>query len=247
MALVDLERRVLGLCFGPEPSQAELSELGDARIWGIYRELVRGRLRDAHERAFRRSYALLGRETFDAMVAAHFANDPPRSRFFHDVPAELARSGVTFLRARAELPAHAADLLAYEAALWSVSDLPDLPPDGLLEVSFERIPVLTPALRLLALQHAVHEKPESGSAAVAARATHLCIHRRPQDKRSRTWVINGVTHDLLARCALSSESLADAVKHVCIARKLVIDDAFLDGLSTVLATAIERGVLLGCR
>jgi hypothetical protein len=54
MALVDLERRVLALCLGPEPSRAELASVGDPRIWGIYRTLVRGRLRDEHKRAFRR-------------------------------------------------------------------------------------------------------------------------------------------------------------------------------------------------
>lgn len=243
MALVDLERRVLGLCMGAEPSAAELGEVGDPRIWGLYRRLVRGRLRDEHKRAFKRSYPLLGRETWDAMVAHHFATDPPRSRFFYEVPLELARSGVPYLRARADVPAHAADLVAYEAAQWAVLDLPDAVEGELAELAFERIPVLTPALRLLALDHAVHENADSST----ARATHLCIYRRPQDKRSRTWVINGVTHDLLARCALGSEALADSVKLVCTARKLVIDDKFLDGLSTVLATAIERGVLLGGR
>lgn len=243
MALIDLQRRVAALCLGSEPSAAELAEIGDPRIWGLYRRLVRGRLRDEHKRAFKRTLALVGREAFDAMVAHHLAVDPPRTRFFYGIPAELARSGVSYLRARSELPAHAADLLAYEAALWTVLDLPDLVEGDVAEVAFDRVPVLVPALRLIALEHAVHEKCEAD----AERPTHLCIYRRPQDKRSRTWVVNGVTFDLLRRCALGSETLADSVKAVCLARKLVVDDEFLDGLGTVLASAIERGVLLGGR
>jgi hypothetical protein len=245
MALVDLQRRVAAVCLGAEPAEAELAQLGDPRIWSLYRRLVRGRLRDEHKRAFKRTHALLGREAFEALLAHHLALDPPRTRFFYGIPAELARSGVPYLRAHAELPAHAADLLAYEAALWTVSDLPDLVEGELDEVSFERVPLLAPALRLLALAHAVHEKDEAE--AESARPTHLCIYRRPQDRRSRTWVVNGVTFDLLTRCALGTETLTDSVKAVCLARKLIVDEKFMDGLGTVLASAIERGVLLGSR
>jgi hypothetical protein len=243
MSLIDVQRRAVRACFGPMPTPAELAQLGDARIWGLYRKLVRGRLREEYKRVFRRSYALLGREAFEALLVHHFEHDPPRSRFFYALSDELARTGVPHLRATPGLPAHAADLLAYEAAVWTVSDLPDVHDGALVELSFERRPVLAPALRLLALDHPVHLRDES--AAGQSEPTFLCVYRRPEDKRSRTWAMNGVTFDLLQRFALGTETLTDSVKHVCTARKLVVDERFLDGLSGVLASALTRGVLLG--
>jgi len=245
VALVDLERAVVALCFGPMPSPQELERVGDPRIWGLYRRLVRGRFREEYKRAFKRSFALLGREVFEDVLAHHFAHDPPRTRFFYAIAAELARSAVPYLRARADVAAHAADLVAYEATLWTVSDLPDVLDEAPGEVGFDKRAVLAPALQLLALDHPVHEKSADGTC--APRSTHLCVYRRPEDKRARTWAVNGVSHDLLVRFARGDETIADSVRHVATARGVIVDEAFLDGLSTVLASAMQRGVLLGGR
>ena len=245
MALVDLERAVVALCFGPMPSEEQLAAVGEPRVWGVYRRLVRSRFREEHKRAFKRTYALLGREAFEDVLVHHLAHDPPRTRYFHAIAAELARSAVPYLRARADVPAYAADLLAYEAALWTVSDLPDWLAEAPSEVGFDKRPVLAPALRLLALDHPVHDA--RAEALYAPKPTYLCVHRRPQDKRARTWVVNAMSHALLLRFSRGDETIADSVRHVASARGAAVDTRFVDGLSSVLATAIERGVLLGGR
>jgi hypothetical protein len=52
MALIDVQRAVVDVCFGPEPNPQQLEALGDARIFRIYRDAVRKRLRAELEQAF---------------------------------------------------------------------------------------------------------------------------------------------------------------------------------------------------
>ena len=90
MALIDVQRRVLANCFGPEPSAQELAALGDARVWALYRRMVRNRIRSELKTAFRRAYAAVGREAFERLLESYLEQSPPRTRFFYAIPAELA-------------------------------------------------------------------------------------------------------------------------------------------------------------
>jgi len=60
MALVDLQRRAVEVCFGPEPRPEQLQALGDERIWRFYREAVRKRLRSELHFAFKRTRVVAG-------------------------------------------------------------------------------------------------------------------------------------------------------------------------------------------
>ena len=75
---------------------------------------------------------------------------------------------------------------------------------------------------------------------------YLCVHRKPDEKKARTWKLNGVTHDLMLRFRDSEDSVTQAVQRVATAREVAVDEAFIEGLCTVLADFIERGVILGC-
>src|SRR5262249_38719562 len=153
---------------------------------------------------------------------------PPRTRFFHAVVASFAESAAPYFAQRTDLPAHLADLCRYEAALWTVSDLPDDAPIGLAEFAFDRELVLSPALRLLALEHAVHAETDAGGG-YARGAVYLCVHRKPDERKARTWTLNAVTHDLMQRLGAGGESVAQALQQVAARRAIAVDEKFVDG------------------
>lgn len=245
MALVDLEREVVELCFGPEPSAEQCRRLGDERIWRIYRESIRNRLRSELKFALKRTHAAAG-EAFERAFAQFLQDAPPRTRYFHAVVGDFAQSACAFFAREPGMPVYLADLCAYEAALWAVSDLPDAVPAGLDQFAFDREPVLAPALALLALGHAVHAAPDAHGN-YARGDVYLCVHRRAADKKARTWSVNAVTYDLMQRFRRGGENVTTALQHVAAQRAITIDEPFVDGLCTVLSDFIERGVILGVR
>jgi len=246
MALVDLQRQAVQACLSPEPSAEQLAQLGDARIWLVYRDAIRKRLRAELRLALPRTRATVGDPAFDRAFEKFLASDPPRTRFFHFIPDLFAIGAAQDFAATPALPPHAADLCRYEAALRTVADLPDAVPTGLSEFAFELRPVLAPALRLLELRHAVHVEPapEQG---YAPGEHHLCVYRRPEERKAGTLKLNAVGYDLLKRFESGEQTVAESIQHVAAQRSLHVDERFLDGLCTMLADLIERGVILGGR
>ena len=99
MSLAELERYATQLCLGPAPSEGALAELGDARIWRLYRDMVRNRLRGELRFALRRSVAALGDALFDRLVRALFSQrrktlSNAMKRFDPTGPAVLALAGI---------------------------------------------------------------------------------------------------------------------------------------------------------
>jgi hypothetical protein len=245
MALIDLQRAVVEVCFAAEPPKEQLAELGNERIFGIYRDAVRSRLRGELEVAFERTFAAAGADAVERAFSRFLSSDPPRTRFFHAVAGSFATSAVPFFASEPDLPPYVADLCAYEAALWAVSDLPDRVLGPVVELSFDKQPVLSPALRLLVLRHAVHAAPTD--AGYAGGEHYLCVHRPPDEKRGKPWTLNAVTFDLMQRFVEGGDTVAQAVQQVAVQRGFAVDEKFLDGLCTVLADFIDRGVILGGR
>jgi hypothetical protein len=245
MALIDLQRAVVEVCFGAEPRKEQLAELGNERIFGIYRDAVRSRLRAELGIAFKRTFAAVGADAVERAFSRFLSSDPPRTRFFHAVAGSFAASAVPFFASEPDLPPYVADLCAYEAALWAVSDLPDHVTEPLVELGFDTAPVLSPALRLLSLRHAVHVEPTDAGYALGEH--YLLVHRPPHENRGKPWTLNAVTHDLMQRLFEGGDTLANAVQQVAVQRGFVVDEKFLDGLCTVLADFVDRGVILGGR
>jgi hypothetical protein len=246
MALIDLQRAAVAACLGPEPSAEQLAPLGDARIWRIYRDAIRKRLRGELNVAFPRTRAAAGEQAFGHAFEHFLTSEPPRVRYFHAVAGSFAESAVLFFASQSEVPAHVPDLCAYEATLWTVADLPDQAPPGLSEFAFEARPVLAPALRLLALRYPVHVEPASESWGEPGEH-HLCVHRRPEERQARTIRLNAVGYDLLQRFAGGEQTVAEAIQQVAGQRSLHVDERFLDGLCAMLADLIDRGVIVGAR
>jgi hypothetical protein len=246
MSLIDLQRAAVALCCGPEPSSEQLAAFGDERIWRLYRELIRKRLLGELVIALPRTHAAAGAEAFARVFDHHMQVDPPRTRFFHAVVGAFAQTAAPSFRADPALPPHLGDLCEYEAALWAVSDLDDRVTQPVAEFAFDRPPLLAPALRLTALRFAVHTAPESGDCEPGE--FYLCIHRRPEEKKARTWSLNAVTFALMRRFEDAPALRVDeAVQQIALERGIAVDSNFLDGLCTVLADFIERGILLGSR
>jgi hypothetical protein len=246
MSLCDLQRAVLELGFGPEPSAAEYAAIGDVRVWGIYRELIRKRLRGELKYALPRTHAAAGDGLFELAFEHFLRSDPPRTRYFHAVVSSFAASAIPWLRASTKVPAHVADLCAYEATLWTVADLAECQDEPAIgEFEFELIPVLSSTVRLLHLRHAVHIGPDAGDERDLPGDFYLCVYRRRGAPAANHFVLNAVGFALMERFAHGTETVREAIMQLASEREIAVDEAFLDGLCSMLADFLERGILLG--
>jgi len=229
---------ILRVCFDHEPSEADLDRLGDHERWRLYRRMVQSRIDTLLGSALPRSLERLGAEARAAHVAAWFATERPRSRYFWRLPLDFA----TFLGPRlcAE-DAPLAELLRFERASWEVRQrqTPAAPPT--VGFSFERRPVLDPSVLVLHFAHPVHlaDAPLDQPA-----STHLCLHRGA-DGALGVLALNPIAAALLEAMREGEGSLAELVRGVTEARGTAIDQAFLEKLGELIATFLERGILLG--
>ncbi|MDH5672317.1 MAG: putative DNA-binding domain-containing protein [Myxococcales bacterium] len=244
--LVATERLVKDLCCQTQVPDGALEALGDERIWGVYRSLVRKRLHSELRAALHRTRKAAGDGLFGRAFEQQMAQAPPRSRFFHGIVGDFAAFAVEYFRQQVDAPAHLPDLLAYEATLWAVGDADDCPPQDVTEFGFDACPLMSPTLRLLRLEHAVHEPALEGGG-YAAREVFLAIHRRPEETRARTWTLNAITHDLMTRMLTGERTVSEAIRELATDRGIAVDEPFLEGLCSVLADFLERGVILGSR
>ncbi|MDD9970835.1 MAG: hypothetical protein OXR73_31650 [Myxococcales bacterium] len=244
--LVALQQDVQQVCLATAPPSTALARLGDERIWLLYREMVRRRLYGELKNALRRTYAEAGEALFSDAFARHLAEDPPHDRRFYGIVACFAKTAIAhFAQTEAAAP-HLADLARFEATRWEVSDL-----DGRLdssisvgELNFDGRPILSPALRVLSLRHAVHFKPRDG--AYRSGRFFLAVHRASDELPVRQWTLNRSTYELIRDLQANPDhTLTEAVQAVSRKLQVVVDEPFLDGLCTVLSDFVERRILLG--
>ncbi|HKU42858.1 MAG TPA: putative DNA-binding domain-containing protein [Polyangiales bacterium] len=246
MALIDVERAVLSVCFRAEPPEAALELLGERERWLLYRELTRERLWRELEVALPRTCAALGPEIMQRTFVQHLDRDPPRTRYFREIVAAFAASALGSWEGDASLPDAARDLLRYEAALWEVSDLEVGAPAGSVEFAFDRVPVVSGALRLLRLEHGVHLPPEQDGQCRRGEFW-LCVQRGPNDARPQTWRFNRTTFALLADFVRGDVTAAQSVQRVAEQLGAKVSERFVERLCEALAQWIDVGILLGSR
>jgi hypothetical protein len=196
--------------------------------------------------ALPRTCALIGEAALHDAFRCFLDRDPPRTRFFREIPLAFAASTLPRWEQASDLPSASADLLRYEAALWEVADLPSELGFVPREFSFERPAAFDPALRLVQLAHAVHgARAADGS---YERGTfRLCIHRELATGKLRTYRLNAVTYALLERLLLGHNSVAECVQQLAAERGARIDARYVDGLCEALSQFIELGIVLGSR
>ena len=243
MALIDVQRAVLSVCFEAEPPEAALAALGDRKVWLLYRELTRDRLLREIECALPRTCAALDRPALSRTFVQHLDQDPPRTRFFREIVRSFADSALRSWETEPDIPEHACDLLRYELALWEVSDAPDEPPCELAEFAFDRVPVVSRALTLLHVQHAVH--PPHCSCTKGE--FWLCIQRGPNEARPQTWKFNRTTFALLEDFQRGDASASECVQRVARRLGAKVTPQYIERLCETLAQWIELWILLGSR
>jgi hypothetical protein len=240
MALIDLQRQILSLCFDETPSEAALAALGQRDVWLTYREMIRARLLRELRIALPRTRVLVGDNALLAAFAHHLAHEPPRTRFFRELVSEFVASALPLWAANPALHPACGDLARYELALWEVRDLATAPDEPVAEFSFEGVAVVSRALRLLALDHAV--MPED---ALEARPTFLCVQRPEDSERGKVWKLTPSTFQLLSRLAREDKPASEVIRDT--AQGARFDAKYLDSVCGTLAQFLEAGIILGSR
>jgi hypothetical protein len=250
VALIDVERAILAVCFRAQPPAALLDALGDAPAWLAYRQMVRERLLREIRFALPRTCTLVGEAALGSAFSAYLEHAPPRTRYFRAIVGAFVASALPHWQLAASLPAACGDVARYELALWEVADLdasPGVLPCPLLEFAFDRPPQLSPALRLLAVSHAVHLSAGAGERDQPGEY-RLCIHRASDQAKPRTWTLTRSTFTMLQRFAASDAgSVTEIVQRMAAEQGARLDASYVDALCATLAQFLEVGIVLGSR
>ena len=240
--LADHVRAIQRVCFDSEPSAADLELLGSRERWLVYRELVRTRLSGILAAAFPKTKKALGDEAFSRVVDEWMGAGGPSTRYFRHVPNEFAELAIPIWRDTAE--PWLADLARYEITSWWVRHAP---PNRASETdfSFESRPVVATAVRVLRLDHAVHETPDP-TEGYAKREMLLCVYRNAQH-RPVPKSLNPLAADLLEAWQRGEDTVAESVERIARAHDTPIGPAFIEKLSALVADFVDEGVLLGGR
>jgi hypothetical protein len=237
------------------PAEA-LASLGPEHArWKAYRRMVRSRFYQTIDHAFERTIGAIGADRFHRIVDRFLAEDPPRSPYLRDLPGEFLR----FVRARPRvleeppaLPAYAPDLMRYEwAELDAAYDHEEVRPDDIVAFDMDRPAVLTPAHRLLHLEYRVHSMGTDGSSAPATREPiSLLLYRDRRTHEVETLELTPVAATMILAIDRRGGKdrpapLVEVVRGAAAEHGAVVDVAFVEALSALLADLIERGVLLG--
>jgi len=257
-----LEGVLAELLLGPPPTRAALGELAarhgvsepDATALSdgferllVYRELVRGNLREAIRLSIPRSMARLG-PLFDEYFDRFLSERAPRTHYLRDVTPELLEFCAPLWSGDARVPAYLADLALHESLHIEVSALPTLPRGHVAApLALDRGVELGAALRLVHYRHAVHELPadEADVSEPSRRDVALLVYRSAEhDVRylELTPLASAIIEHLLA-----GDTLERAVRDAAAAERTELTEAVLAGAAALLADLAERGVVWGPR
>lgn len=223
--------------------------------WQVYRRMVRGRLAENIEHGFERFVRIAGDERFRALVDRFLAEDPPRSPYLRDVPAEFLRffeANIDELTRDFALPVYARDLARFEwCELETAYSDEETSARRVGPLDMDRVAVLSPALRLIDLAYPVHQLgTDAGPALVpdaplAPAPFSLCLYRDAKTHEVTALELTPVTASMLSLMQSGQLSLTEVVRNAAVDAGVTVDVAFVEALSTLLADLIERGVVLG--
>ena len=238
--LADHAKAIQRVCFGAEPSEADLELLGSRDRWLVYRDLVRTRLSNVIGVALARTKSAIGDEAFSRAIDEWLATGSPRTRYLRYVPSELAEFAIPIWQ-RTEAP-WVADLAGYEITAWEVRHAPRNPTPS-AEFAFDSKPVLAAGVKVLRLAYPVQNEPTPNTG-YEPDPTILCLYR---DKNHRTIPrkLNPLAADLLEAWRAADQTVAESVQQVAAAHHTQITPAFIEKLSTLIADSLQRGILLG--
>ncbi|MEO8877093.1 MAG: hypothetical protein ABI461_15985 [Polyangiaceae bacterium] len=213
----------------------------------IYRRLVRTGIGTTIFKLLPRSRARMNAlhdDAFDLTLVDFLHEVGPRSHHMRDVVFEL----MTFAEPRwreKDFDGASIDLARYEAACFALESAPDDTAIEIADVDLDRAVVLSRAVRLLQLQHAVHEVAENAADGepIAERAVALLLHRNAQHTIAGlelTPVLAGIMNALQEGRPLRA-AIATGAEHA----NAIVDDALLRVITIFLADLGARGILRG--
>lgn len=211
----------------------------------VYRDLVRGNLKEALRLSIPRSIARLG-PVFDEYFDRFLAEQAPRSHYLRDVTPELLDFCEPLWSADARVPGWALALARHEALHIQVSAMPALPRGHVAAgLSLEHGVALSEALRVVHYDHAVHELPEDEDdrSAPAERDVWLLVYRSPEHD-VRYLELSPVARRIVQRL-LAGNTLGEAVQGAAADGNAALSEALLSGAAQLLADLAERGVVWG--
>ena len=238
--LADHAKAMQRVCFGAEPSEADVELLGSRERWLVYRDLVRNRLNHVIRVALARTRDAIGEDTFARAADEWFSAGSPKTRYLRHIPGELAEFAIPIWQ-RTEAP-WVADLAGYEITAWDVRHAPGDPAPS-SEFAFDRRPVLATAVRVLRLAYPVQTKPTLG-AGYEPDPTILCLYR-DRNHRPIPRKLNPLAADLVEAWRAADQTVAESVQRVAAAHHTQIGPEFIEKLSTLIADLMQRGILLG--
>lgn len=243
--IAPMQDAMLRLLFAERADEADLALLApeagrERERIQVYRELGRHRIHELVRSALPRTSDALG--DTGARIDAWLAIDVPRSRFFRDLPLLFAAHLDAQLEGApdASVPPFARDLLALESARWramiAVEDTSPVVPFDL-----EKVPAPSATLHVLSPGWSVHREgaPEPGR-------FFVCVYRRPDHVVETRWS-ERVHGRLVEAWARADRPAIDAVRAVLADEGLSPDHAFVERMSELLTTLLERGALRGSR
>lgn len=234
------------LCQKHALSAADTAALGES--WerlGVYRDLVRGNLREALRLSIPRSMARLG-GAFDDYFDRFLQERAPQTHYLRDVTPELLHFCAPLWASDARVPAYLHELALHESLHIEISALPSLPRGHVAApLTLEQGVHFGAALRHVRYEHAVHELPEGedDTSAPAERPVQLLVYRSPEHEvryLELSRLASGIVERLLA-----GESLGGAVMAAAAAENTRLTEAVLEGAAKLLADLAERGVIWG--
>lgn len=123
-----------------------------------------------------------------------------------------------------------------------------MPPAGsIIDFRMDLPAVVTAAHRLLWLQYRVHGSGAraDGEASMQRDPVVLCVYRDPRSFEVHTLELSPIAGALLSELARVERPLVDVIRSVAHDHGAVLDGAFVEALSAVLADWVERGLILG--
>jgi hypothetical protein len=212
----------------------------------LYRQLVRGNLREALRATMPRTLARLG-STFDGYFTEFLQVSPPVTRYLRDLTPQFLDFALERWSNNPNVPGYLCDLARHEALQVEVASLLPVPKDHVpAELSLDLGVEFIDAVRLVHYAWAVHRLPEDESSQVLPEesAVSLLVYRSPEhDVR---YLELGPFAQALLSCLLEERlclqlSLSTAAERA----SLPLDDELLTRAAKLLAELAERGALLG--
>jgi uncharacterized protein len=219
----------------------------DATRLGVYRGLVRGRLREAVELALPRFRARLG-ALFDEYFARWLSERGPRSHQLRDVTTELLDFMAPLVASDPRVPPWALELGRHEALDVLVGSLAESPSPGALpDLDPERGLAFTATARIVRTAFAVHRlSDDPGDRREPERSpTALFVYRSPEHD-VRYLEVTPLAAEILAGL-LAGRSLRNALAAATSGLGLALDDTVLEGTARLLADLADRGAVTGAR